>query len=163
MKKIKENINLIIYFFISCILIFIMFWAIGQKQGFHEDEIFSYGASNSSLASTLVAHGKEDVMDVIMHGENIFETIKNVLHYKVFSSDDYGKEVDKLMAKRPVAIWRTQDDAKEYLQIDNFKEAINFRKRVVEYCKRCTSTAFLFCGSYSFYSIFWKIFKIYYF
>lgn len=126
MKKIRDNINLILYFSISCALIIIMFWAISQKQGFHEDEIFSYGASNSSLANTLVTHGKRDVMEIIMQGDNVFGTIKNVLYYKILSPDSYGKEVDKIMATRPVAIWRTNADAKEYLQIDNFKEAINF-------------------------------------
>ena len=66
MEKIKKNFELIIYLLVICILTVIMFIQINQKEGFHEDEIFSYGASNSSLGSTFISYRRIDNIDTLV-------------------------------------------------------------------------------------------------
>ena len=55
MEKAKNNLELILYLIVTIILTIIMFWAIDKKEGFHEDEMFSYGASNSTLGNTFLS------------------------------------------------------------------------------------------------------------
>lgn len=126
MKKIKNNFNLILYLVISIILTVILFWAIGRKEGFHEDEMFSYGASNSTLGNTFLSYGRIDNIDTIIKRRNPIESIKNYLHYKVFDRSDYENEVKKLGRDDFTSVWRTREDATEYLQIDNLEEALDF-------------------------------------
>ena len=126
MKKIKENFNLILYIIIAIILTFVMVWAIDKKEGFHEDEMFSYGASNSTLGNTFLSYGRIDNIDTIIKRRNPIETIKNYIHYKVFDKKDYENEVKKLGRDDFKSVWRTRADAIEYLQIDNLEEALDF-------------------------------------
>ena len=56
MEKVKDKINLILYLGIIIVLTILLFWAIDRKEGFHEDEIFSYGASNSTLGNPFLIY-----------------------------------------------------------------------------------------------------------
>lgn len=126
MEKVKDKINLILYLGITIILTIILFWAIDRKEGFHEDEIFSYGASNSTLGNTFLTFAREDHLDSIIKRRNPFLTLKNYIYYKIINKDAYDEEVKKLDSYWLDSIWRTPEDATEYLQIDNFEEAIDF-------------------------------------
>ena len=126
MENIKKNLNLILYLIIAVILTIILFWAIGRKEGFHEDEMFSYGASNSTLGNTFLTYAREDYLDSIIKRRNPFLTLKNYIYYKVINKDAYDEEIKKLGTYWLDSVWRTPEDATEYLQIDNFEEAIDF-------------------------------------
>ncbi|MBR1540551.1 MAG: hypothetical protein IJ629_05260 [Clostridia bacterium] len=126
MEKIKNNVGLIVYLLIVVVLTGIMFWAIGRKEGFHEDEMFSYGASNSTLGNTFLSYGRVDNVDSIIKTRNPFLTLKNYIHYKVTDRASYDQAVKELNRDDFPSIWRTRDDAIEYLQIDNFAEAMDF-------------------------------------
>lgn len=126
MKKIKDNIELILYLIVVIILTIIMFWAIGKKEGFHEDEIFSYGASNSTLGNTFLSYGRVDNIDTIIKSRNPFISIKNFIYYKILNKDAYSKAEKALNRDDFKSVWRTREDAIEYLQIDNWKEAVDF-------------------------------------
>ena len=126
MENIKKNLNLILYLIIAIILTIILFWAIGRKEGFHEDEMFSYGASNSTLGNTFLTYAREDYLDSIIKRRNPFLTLKNYIYYKVINKDAYDEEIKKLGTYWLDSVWRTPEDATEYLQIDNFEEAIDF-------------------------------------
>lgn len=126
MEKIKANWKLILYIIIILLLTGIMFWAIGKKEGFHEDEMFSYGASNSTLGNTFLSYGRVDNVDSIIKTRNPFLTLKNYIHYKVVDRKAYDEAVKDLNRDDFKSIWRTKADAVEYLQIDNFGEAIDF-------------------------------------
>ena len=126
MEKIKSNFALIVYLLIVIALTAGMFWAIGKKEGFHEDEMFSYGASNSTLGNTFLSYGRIDNLDTIIKRRNPFITLKNFLHYKLFDRSDYEKTEKALNRDDFKSVWRTPEDAIEYLQIDNFEEAIDF-------------------------------------
>ena len=47
---------------ILIVTIFMFYW-IGQKEGFHEDEIFSYGSSNYKWDNVFQASGKSDFLN----------------------------------------------------------------------------------------------------
>lgn len=126
MKNIKFKIELITYLIITLFLIIILFWAISSKEGFHEDEMFSYGASNSSLGNTFLSYARVDIIDTIIKRNSPLLTFKNYLNYKVFNKDEYEKAEKNLNIDISKSIWRTREDAIEYLQIDNIKEAIDF-------------------------------------
>ena len=126
MNKLKNNIVLVLYLLIICILTFVMFFNINRKEGFHEDEIFSYGASNSSLCSTFISYRRVDNLDTIMKDDNPFITVKNLIYYRGFHDDEYLQKDKELMNNTNIAIWRTRDDANEYLKIDTGKEALDF-------------------------------------
>ena len=126
MKKIKDNIGLILYLLIVVILTIIMFWAISKKEGFHEDDMFSYGASNSTLGNTFLSYGRIDNIDAIIKTRNPFLTLKNYIYYKVLHKDAYDQAVKELNRDDFKSVWRTREDAIEYLQIDNWVEAIDF-------------------------------------
>jgi len=102
-----------------------MFWAIGKKEGFHEDEMFSYGASNSTLGSTFITYGRIDNLDTIVKDKNPFLTIQKRIFY-YFHQDEYSSAEKDLGRDDFKSVWRTREDATEYLQIDNFEEAIDF-------------------------------------
>lgn len=91
MEKIKKNLNLIIYLLIICILTGVMFYFIDKKEGFHEDEIFSYGASNSTLGNTFIAFGRRDNIDLIMKDESPIKSIKNLIYYRAINPEEYLK------------------------------------------------------------------------
>ena len=54
MQKVKENK---IFIILVLILSSICFFYINQKQGFHEDEIFSYGSSNYKYDNVFRSYG----------------------------------------------------------------------------------------------------------
>ena len=126
MRKIKESWGLILYLLIIVALTAVLFWAIGRKEGFHEDEMFSYGASNSTLGNTFLSYGRVDNIDSIIKTRNPFLTLENYVYYKVVNKDAYNQAVKDLNRDDFKSIWRTKSDAIEYLQIDNFEEAIDF-------------------------------------
>ena len=67
MEKVKEFCKQKKYEIIWVALILVitgfMFFWIGQKDGFHEDEIFSYGSSNYKWDSVFQAVGKSDYIN----------------------------------------------------------------------------------------------------
>ena len=83
MEKLKDNINLIIYVLIMILITIVMFYFINQKEGFHEDEIFSYGASNSSLGNTFLTYARTDDIDLILKDNNPIKLIKNLIKSKL--------------------------------------------------------------------------------
>ena len=123
MEKAKNNLELILYLIVTIIVTIIMFWAIDKKEGFHEDEMFSYGASNSTLGNTFLSYGRIDNVDSIIKRRNPILTLKNYIYYKVINRDAYDKAVKELDRDDFKSVWRTKEDAIEYLQIDNFLEA----------------------------------------
>ena len=114
MEKIKSNIGLILYLIIVFILTIIMFWEIGRKEGFHEDEMFSYGASNSTLGNTFISYGRIDNIDTIIKTRNPFLTLKNYLEEKTnrkFTDEEFLnciKNLENNIAKNGIKLSEEQ-------------------------------------------------------
>ena len=125
MEKIKKNWNLIICLLIMCILTLVMFFYIDKKEGFHEDEIFSYTASNSKYANILLSYAIKDNTDTILKSDSVLETIQNLVYY-IGNFDEYQSKEAELISERTYSIWRTNEEATECLQIDSISEIFDF-------------------------------------
>lgn len=125
MKFVKENLNLILCLIIFCILTGIMFYFIDKKEGFHEDEIFSYGASNSKFCSTFLSYRQVDNLDTVMKDKSVINTLKKFIFYKL-NPKEYEKVENDMGLTNSNSIWRNKEDAIEYMKIDTINEALDF-------------------------------------
>ena len=108
-----------------CVLTGVMFFYIDKKEGFHEDEIFSYTASNSKYANILLTYAEKDNTDTILKEDSAIESIKNIVYY-FFNVEQYQEEEAEIIAERTMSIWRTAEEALECLQIDSASEIMDF-------------------------------------
>ena len=123
MKKFfKKNYKYIIVIFaISIVMTFFM----TKKEGFHEDEMFSYGSSNYAYDNVYRPYGKEDetnifVKEKIMNG-NIFQNLK----YYLIDHRDIKDETLADIKSEFVPTWRSSNEANDYLTIQS-KDALNY-------------------------------------
>lgn len=121
MDKIKKNKVLNTLFYIVSLLLIVatMFVFIGQKEGFHEDEIYSYGSSNSKYSDIFYASGDRDATNRVVNEyiiEDTFkETYENYKYYKKHPDEFKAIEDEKISSELPV--WKTPDEAKDYLVV----------------------------------------------
>ena len=116
MKKFIFNNKFIILTII--ILSSVMFYFIGQKQGFHEDEIFSYGSSNYKYDNVYRSFGYAEAIQDVFYNQvwkgNISNRFSNL---GTFIKDPDHFEKDEIL-KNEIPTFRTKDEALEYLVID---------------------------------------------
>ena len=114
MKYLKENKFIILTIVVLCGL---MFYFIDQKQGFHEDEIFSYGSSNYKYDNVYRWFGYAEANQDILYNQvlkgNIINRINNLIRYKN-NIDSFTK--NEVLAKE-IPTWRYKDEALDYLAI----------------------------------------------
>ena len=114
MKYLKENKFIILTIVVLCGL---MFYFIDQKQGFHEDEIFSYGSSNYKYDNVYRWFGYAEANQDILYNQvlkgNIINRINNLIRYKN-DIDSFTK--DETLSKE-IPTWRYKDEALDYLAI----------------------------------------------
>ena len=113
MKKwFSQNKWFLLTVFFLCIL---MFYFINQKQGFHEDEIFSYGSSNYHYDNVYRPYGyaeaSQDVFyNQVWNSKNKITNIKNYFfHYDALKKDE--------TLSKEIPIFRQKEDALTYLTI----------------------------------------------
>lgn len=86
--KKKNQINLVVFITIVLILCGLMTFYMSKKEGFHEDEMFTYGSSNCTYDNLFQPHGKEDTFNkiarnyIIVEG-NIGKTKENALEASI--------------------------------------------------------------------------------
>ena len=88
--KIKTNkdskLNILLFILSLILITAIMFVYIGKKDGFHEDEIYSYGSSNYKYNDVFYASGDRDatnrIVDRYIVADTLDETIENYKYYK---------------------------------------------------------------------------------
>lgn len=112
---------IIVIFVISAVMTFFM----TKKEGFHEDEMFSYGSSNYAYDNVYRPYGKEDetnifVKEKIMNG-NIIQNLK----YYLIDHRDVKDETLASIKSEFVPTWRSSDEANDYLTIQP-KDALNY-------------------------------------
>ncbi len=114
MKYLKKNKFIILTIIILCGL---MFYFINQKQGFHEDEIFSYGSSNYKYDNVYrwfgYAEANQDILYKQVLTGNLGNRINNLIKYKT-NIEQFNK--DEILAKE-IPTWKYKDEALEYLAI----------------------------------------------
>lgn len=113
MKKwFNQNKWFLLTVFFLCIL---MFYFINQKQGFHEDEIFSYGSSNYRYDNVYRPYGYAEASQDVFYNQvwNSKNKITNIKNY-FFHYDTLKK--DETLSKE-IPIFRQKEDALTYLTI----------------------------------------------
>ena len=114
----KKGYNIITIIVLIITVIFMFYW-IRQKEGFHEDEIFSYGSSNYKWDNVFQASGKSDFLNRTIEkyiiGDSVGKTIENIGYY-LSNQDEFGRLAGEIHSgDKPV--WKTSEDAREYLTI----------------------------------------------
>ena len=110
----KNKINLILSIVIVILTITMLFYET-QKEGFNEDEIFSYGSSNYKYDNLYQPYGVADVYNTvlfkyILQGNwfaNIVFCLNNNNVYYYLCDTEYNID----------PIWKTKEEATEYLTI----------------------------------------------
>ncbi len=119
-----------ILFIVALILIvLVMIFFINKKEGFHCDEVFSYGSSNSTYSNVFYSYWKIDPEklffdEYVMQG-NVFDIIGNVKYYYI----DNTEERDRLIKEKEdeqTEKWRTREEAIDYMQVTGNGDAFNF-------------------------------------
>lgn len=113
-KYLKENKFIILTIIILCGL---MFFFINQKQGFHEDEIFSYGSSNYKYDNVFRWFGYAEANQDILYNQvlqgNFIKRIDNLVK---FIKDPNQFPKNEILAQE-IPTFRTKEDALDYLAI----------------------------------------------
>ncbi len=106
------KINSIIFYVVLSIICIVMFFFISKKEGFHEDEIFSYGSSNFKYDNVFQAYGEKDyinrTIDSIMKEKNIIYYVNNI--------NEFLEKIDNTKMTE-IPIWKTREQAREYMTV----------------------------------------------
>lgn len=112
----KENLKKIFYIICLILICILMFFWIDKKEGFHTDEVFSYGTSNCDDSNVYQIYGGKDPDNEMMLDKSIIKTIANVIHYNL-NKDEFESEYEEIR-KTKSSVWRTREEAKEYVTLD---------------------------------------------
>ena len=101
--KKKNQLNLTVFILIVLVLCGLMVFYMSKKEGFHEDEMFTYGSSNCTYDNLFQPHGKEDttnkiVRNYIIVDGNIGKTIENAWYYFTHQ-DEWNKLFSEISSK----------------------------------------------------------------
>ena len=99
----------------------LMFFYIDKKQGFHEDEIFSYGSSNYKYDNVYRSYGYAQAdMDyfwrVVWTGSLTNKVSKGIDFF--LHKDEYQDSFDETL-KKEEPVWKTKDEANDYLSLSS--------------------------------------------
>ena len=116
----KNQINLAIFILIVLVLCGLMVFYMSKKEGFHEDEMFTYGSSNCTYDNLFQPHGKEDttnkiVRNYIIVDGNIGKTIENAWYY--FTHQDEWNKLFSEISSKEYPVWKTREEAKDYITV----------------------------------------------
>lgn len=115
MKFILKNKYIIL---IITILSCLMFYFIGEKQGFHEDEIFSIGSSNYKYDNVYRSFGYAEANQDVFYNQ-VLKSDNKLYNLKKFIFDNDSFIKDDTLSKE-VPIFRTNNEALEYLTIGKY-------------------------------------------
>lgn len=114
------------YLIVILTALLVFFFFINHKEGFHEDEVFSYGSSSYFYDNVFRPYGIEDstgefVRKNILKG-NFF---KNLKYYLIDNRNEMYELIEQYKsAHRPV--WRNPKDANDYITVRGWKEVVNY-------------------------------------
>ena len=108
--------NIIIYIIFLILIMGVMFFWIDKKQGFHTDEVFSYGTSNCDDSNVYQAYGGKDPDNEMFLDENPIKTIANVIYYNLHKTE-FEQKYDEIKSTKS-SVWRNKEEAIEYVTLD---------------------------------------------
>lgn len=102
------------------ILCLVMLFFIGQKEGFHCDEIFSYGSSNSAYENVFYSYREKTPLhffleEKVFQDGNIVDWAKRMKYYFVDHKEEKDEYIWQKMQSETM-IWRTREDAQNYMK-----------------------------------------------
>ncbi len=163
-KKLSNKMNT--WLFILCLILITatMFCFIGKKEGFHEDEIYSYGSSNYKYNDIFYASGDRDATNRVVAeyiiAEDFKTTFQNFMYYRKNPQEFDALQQAEVKAETPV--WKTPEEAKEYLVVSE-DEKTNYISPYYNQTRDVHPPLFyflvhfvcsLFAGTFSKYTIF---------
>lgn len=113
----KHKIYNTIFYSLIIVIFCVMYYFMSQKEGFHEDEMFSYGSSNYRYDNVFQPYGDKDYINSIID-EEIFNNeniINNIIYYLKNPNIFMKKLEEKQSNEKP--IWKTKQEAIEYVTI----------------------------------------------
>lgn len=115
-KKEKMILTLII-----AALCLVMIFFVNQKEGYHCDEIFSFGSSNSEFNNKYWSYRKDAginklVKEEIVENNNIVESLKQLKYYFVDHPEEREKYENRVEEELPEQSWRTREEAQNYVK-----------------------------------------------
>ncbi len=113
-KYFKNKINIIFCVVIVVLTITMLFYET-QKEGFNEDEMFSYGSSNYKYDNLYQPYGPADAMNTVIFKYVLDGNWFANIIYCLFHSDAFYYLWD--IEENTDPIWKTKEDAMEYLTI----------------------------------------------
>lgn len=118
----KQKTKLAILITALCL---VMLFFIGQKQGFHCDEIFSYGSSNSAYEGVFYSYREKTPMHLFLEEKifqdgNIFDWAKRFKYYFIDNKQEKDDYIYAKMVSEEM-IWRSKEDAQNYVKAKDNK------------------------------------------
>lgn len=113
----KHKIYNAIFYSLMIVIFCVMYYFMSQKEGFHEDEMFSYGSSNYKYDNVFQPYGDKDYINSVIN-EEIFNNgniINNIAYYLKNPNIFIKKLEEKQSNEKP--IWKTKEEAIEYVTI----------------------------------------------
>lgn len=114
----KKGFNIITIIILIVTTLFMFYW-IGKKEGFHEDEVFSYGSSNYKWDNVFQAAGKSDFLNRAIEKyvivDTIGKTIENIQYY--LSNQSEFSKLSAEIQKNDKPVWKTSEEAVDYVTV----------------------------------------------
>lgn len=116
----KDKIKLAIAIIAMC---FVMIFFVNQKEGFHCDEIFSYGSANSAYENIFWSYRDKTPMHKFLEAKifqdgNLFTWVERIKYYFVDHKDEKDAYISEKMSEEKM-IWRTREEAQDYMEAKN--------------------------------------------
>lgn len=147
MKKIKEclkNNGLTILAVLLAVIV--MFYYVDKKQGYHEDEMFSYGSSNYKYDNVYRNYGyAQGNMDIFYREVSGSGDVKKLITFlKDVGKNDYSEFTKNETLFKEVPTWKSDKEALEYLTI-NKGDVLNYKSVYVNQVFDVHPPLFYFC------------------
>lgn len=114
----KEKLLLTIIIAILCL---VSLFFVNQKEGWHCDEIYSYGGSNSEFDNQYWSYKQYDgtnklIKEEIVENRNIVEKLKQLKYYFIDHPEEREKYEKAVLDELPERRWRTAEEAQNYVK-----------------------------------------------
>ena len=142
-QKIKNNWLTILVVILS---VAVMFYYVDKKQGYHEDEMFSYGSSNYKYDNVYRNYGyAQGNMDILYREVLNSHDIKKLITFlNDTKNNDYSEFTKDETLFKEIPTWKSSEDAFSYLTIGK-GDVLNYRSTYINQAFDVHPPLFYFC------------------
>lgn len=113
------------YLVVILLIVAVMTFFMSQKEGFHEDEMFSYGSANYAYDNVYRPYGRTDETNIFVKEDILKGNIFKNLKYYLIDHRDVKDETLANIKAQFFPTWRCADEARDYITI-NSKDVLNY-------------------------------------